>query len=267
MRKNITDNLKIAIQAALEAGEAILDIYHNADFEVEIKADNSPLTIADRKAHNIISGYLSKTKIPVLSEEGIDISFDERRNWEYLWIVDPLDGTKEFIKRNGEFTINIALVKDQSPILGVVYAPLRELLYFAQEKQGAFKISGIKDFDIDMITNNAIKLPSSPDRTIFTVVGSRSHMNEETKTFIGKLKEQYGEINIISSGSALKLCQVADGSADIYPRFAPTMEWDTAAGQAVVELAGGKVTMIDGNTPLVYNKKNLLNPYFIVNSE
>lgn len=258
------DNLKTAIKAALEAGTEILKIYDTADFGVEIKSDNSPLTIADKKAHLVISGYLEKTGIPILSEEGRDIPYEDRKDWEYLWIVDPLDGTKEFIKRNGEFTVNIALVKGQSPILGVVYAPLRKLFYFALDQIGAFRLNQLEPFDEDNFMEHSIALPNIKTRESYTVVGSRSHMNEDTIAYIEKLRKIHGEVKMISSGSALKLCQVAEGSADIYPRFAPTMEWDTAAGQAVVEASGGRVTFIDEVNPLVYNKENLLNPYFIV---
>lgn len=261
------DNLKTAIVAALEAGKEILEIYQTADFQVEMKSDNSPLTIADKRAHNIISGYLEKTAIPILSEEGRSIPYEERKKWEYLWIVDPLDGTKEFIKRNGEFTVNIALVQDQSPILGVVYAPLRRLLYFAVHNLGAFRLSNLEPFEEENFLDLSLKLPTQKQRKTFTVVGSRSHMNDETTAFIKKLKAEHGEVEIISSGSALKLCQVAEGSADIYPRFAPTMEWDTAAGQAIVEAAGGRVTHTDGGSFLLYNKEDLLNPFFIVRNE
>ena len=262
----MSDNLIISIKAALEAGKEILEIYQTSDFEVEMKSDNSPLTIADKKAHTIISGHLEKTGIPILSEEGRNIPYEERKKWEYLWIVDPLDGTKEFIKRNGEFTVNIALVKDKSPILGVVYAPLRKLVYFSDHGLGAFRLAHIEPFDENNFMDYSIQLPHIKSRKRYTVVGSRSHMNDETTAFIKKLKAKHGKIEIISSGSALKLCQVAEGSADIYPRFAPTMEWDTAAGQAVVEAAGGRVTKTDGIDSLIYNKADLLNPFFIVSN-
>ncbi|MAZ96143.1 3'(2'),5'-bisphosphate nucleotidase CysQ [Schleiferiaceae bacterium] len=254
----------IAAQAALKGGVEILDVYKNETALVEKKGDDSPLTQADTRAHQAIMKLLEPTGIPILSEEGKHLPFEERSDWSQLWIVDPLDGTKEFIKRNGEFTVNIALVEDGCPIMGVVYVPVTGELYIGSRGQGAAKL---------IIESNAIisseqlskgeALPKKMERE-FTAVGSRSHMNEETETFLETYREKYGVVAILSKGSSLKMCMVAEGLADVYPRFAPTMEWDTAAGQAVVEAAGFSMLEKESRLPLRYNKKDLLNPHFIV---
>ena len=252
MNSENLDKLLVLIQkAALEAGEKILEVYEQADFEVEAKDDKSPLTLADRKAHECICKYLDSTEIPILSEEGREIPFSERNAWKYFWMVDPLDGTKEFIKKNGEFTVNIALIHQQEVIMGVVYSPVLQKLYYAQNGKGAY----LKE-------NNAITaLKTSKNETPPTrVVASRSHLNDDTKQFI----EQYAEVEILSMGSSLKFMLVAEGKADVYPRLAPTMEWDTAAAQIVVEEAGGKVINFETKEKMRYNKENLLNSHFIV---
>ncbi len=259
--------LLTVINAAVKAGEEILKIY-NSNFDVEYKNDSSPLTIADKNAHNKICEFLEKTNYPILSEEGKNINYEERKNWEYFWMVDPLDGTKEFIKRNGEFTVNIALIHKQKSILGVIYIPVTETLYFAAENIGAYKTlvtnQEEKIVDLEKLISSSQKLPLAlPDKK-FTVVASRSHLSEETEMFIDGLKTKHKEIEFISSGSSIKLCLVAEGSANIYPRFAPTMEWDTAAGQAICEIAGKSVIDYTTNKMLIYNKKDLLNNWFIV---
>jgi 3'(2'), 5'-bisphosphate nucleotidase len=257
-----------AIKACLNAGKEILEVYHEDDFEIKIKSDDSPLTIADQKAHEEITQELSKTNIHILSEEGKSISFDERSKWEMFWLVDPLDGTKEFIKRNGEFTVNIALIKGGDPIMGVIYVPVTKDLYFSEQSLGAFKAINIDadsdSLDFDALENTSFKLPFISDNEIYTVVGSRSHMSKETEEFIENLRKQHEEIDIISKGSSLKICMVAEGIANVYPRFAPTMEWDTAAGHAIALGAGCTVTQSDEQTPVIYNKKDLLNPWFII---
>ncbi len=255
----------LAIRAALQAGLEIIQVYNSNNFQVEIKADNSPLTRADRAAHNKIMEYLQQTSIPVLSEEGRNIPWDERKQWKQLWIVDPLDGTKEFIKRNGDFTVNIALVQDGIPIFGLVYLPVEKTLYMGLKDKGAFKIKNITVFEFnswDGLEKSAIRLPDNKDNRPFTVVASLSHLSPETQEFIDEFKIKHNNMQLFSRGSSLKLCAVAEGSADVYPRFAPTMEWDTAAGQALVEAAGGKVLQVNG-APLTYNRKDLLNPFFI----
>ena len=261
-----------AVQAALEAGRAVNEVYQNKDFEVETKQDETPLTLADRRSHEIISGYLEKTDYPVLSEEGKDIPYEDRSKWEYFWLVDPLDGTQEFIKKNGEFTVNIALVNKGTPVLGVVFAPHVRELYFGAHQFGAYKVDGINEElmsfnDLDDLMKAGNILPLKSERRKLVVVGSRSHMNDDTQSYIDGLKEKYGDAEFVSKGSSLKICMVAEGSADVYPRFAPTMEWDTAAGHAVALASGYPVTQQDGKTPLQYNKQELTNPYFIVKSD
>ncbi len=248
--------LSVAIKAAISAGERIMEIYNdpNADFEVERKADNSPLTKADRAAHLQIVSELEPLQIPILSEEGRAIPFEQRREWDRLWIVDPLDGTKEFIKRNGDFTVNIALVQYGVPVLGVIYIPVTGDLYYGDIEEGAFKVSG----------GVTTKLPIEREsREEYIVVASRSHLSDETVAFIDSLRESHPTIDMVSRGSSLKICLVAEGLADVYPRFAPTMEWDTAAGDAILRAAGGVLTHTDSEKPLEYNKENLLNPHFI----
>lgn len=267
---NFQNYLKTAIRAALDAGSAALAVYEN-DFEVEEKADHSPLTLADRRSHDIILSCLQPTDIPVLSEEGAEIDYGQRRSWQRLWIVDPLDGTKEFIKKNGEFTINIAMVDNQRPVLGVIFVPVLDRLYFAAEGLGAYRMeqkdlpAGWAD-DFDAVLAAARKLPLGPPDPArpYTIVGSRSHATPELEAFVEEKRNHHDMVEFISAGSSLKLCQVAEGFADIYPRMGPTMEWDTAAGQAVAEQAGAAVYVHDTGRPLVYNKENLKNPWFIV---
>ena len=245
--------LNTAIKAAEQACKEILDVYESGDFQAEVKGDNSPLTIADKRAHQVIVSILGSTGLPILSEEGKMIPFDERRHWEYFWMVDPLDGTKEFLKRNGEFTVNIALINRNRPIVGVVAVPVTGIVYYASEG-GAF----VKKNDV------AKKLPhrgrTDLGQSGLRVVASRSHMNEETQLFVDKLKEP----TLVSSGSSLKFMLLAEGSADVYPRYAPTMEWDTAAAHAIVNSVGLKVIQEGRTEELVYNKENLLNPGFLV---
>ncbi|MBL7882691.1 MAG: 3'(2'),5'-bisphosphate nucleotidase CysQ [Bacteroidia bacterium] len=257
--------LHTAIVASVKAGEEILKVYNSA-FDVEHKADNSPLTVADKNAHEIICSILKETQLPVLSEEGKLIEYSERKNWKYFWMVDPLDGTKEFVKRNGEFTVNIALINEQKSILGVIYIPVGGELYFAAQDLGSYKINvaNFKSFDLDALIALAEKLPIENKKQKFTVVASRSHLSEETEMFIDGLKTIHKELDFISSGSSIKLCLVAEGSANVYPRFAPTMEWDTAAGQAICEQAGKSVVDYTTNKMLLYNKENLLNNWFVV---
>ena len=261
--------LYLAIRAAIDAGKAIMDIYNDpaADFGIEQKADNSPLTKADKAAHQIISNLLSVTPFPILSEEGANIPYKERKKWQTFWLVDPLDGTKEFIKRNGEFTVNIALIEKGVPDAGVIYVPVRRELYFGSLNEGAFKASDI-DYEhqptLEEIRTKARRMPVTPLHQGLVVAASRSHMTEETRMYIDNLRKQGIPVTLISSGSSLKICLVAEGSADIYPRFAPTMEWDTAAGHAIVKAAGCEIYHIDEKTPLRYNKEDLHNPWFIV---
>ncbi|GAN33267.1 MAG: 3'(2'),5'-bisphosphate nucleotidase CysQ [Candidatus Brocadia sp. AMX2] len=290
-----TQLLLNALLAAKRAGEVILEVY-NSDFAVEHKEDESPLTLADKRSHEIIMNDLQKTAtgsnnvytmnnpaLPILSEEGKDIPFDERKGWEYFWLVDPLDGTKEFIKRNGEFTVNIALIYKERPLLGCIYIPVRDTFYFATVGLGAYKLANGKtvtdNLSIRELLDASQKLPMSTRKRKFppcnnqspqtkksslTIIGSRSHATKELSEFVGQARKQYEEVEFVSAGSSLKFCLVAEGEADIYPRFGPTMEWDTAAGQAIVEQAEGRVVDTQTNEPLKYNKNNLVNPFFIV---
>lgn len=261
------DLLSIAIIASVEAGEAIMKVYSNK-INVIYKEDESPLTLADKNANEIINKYLIKSKIPIISEENKILTYDERKNWDQCWIVDPLDGTKEFIKRNGEFTVNIALIEHTKPILGVIYVPATKTLYFTSEDcLKSYKVLlKTNTISIDDIFNNAIEIfPTQQNDSILRIVGSRSHLNEATKSYILKI-EKKNKTKIVSRGSSLKFCLIAEGGAEIYPRFAPTMEWDTAAGQAICEAVGVKVIDITTNEPLKYNKQNLLNPYFLVST-
>lgn len=268
----------MAIKASIVAGRRIMEIYDDpeADFGIERKADNSPLTRADKAAHEVICEMLEPLEIPILSEEGREIPYAERAAWSRLWIVDPLDGTKEFIKRNGEFTVNIALIEpaaegaQSEPILGVIYVPATKKLYFADRGLGAYKVVKVLEGEsveqeiedaIDIAVAMPVEVPSKEGR--YVVVASRSHQSAETEQFIAELEKSHKTVETISKGSSLKMCLVAEGKADIYPRFAPTMEWDTAAGDAILRARGCTMTMMDGVTPLSYNKEDLLNPFFI----
>lgn len=262
----MNSNLEIAIKAALEGGLQIMNVYSN-EFEVAYKDDNSPLTIADEKCNDVINSYLIKTEFPIISEENKQSSFKERELWDTCWIVDPLDGTKEFVKRNGEFTVNIALVQNGKPLLGVIYVPDTKDLYYADVRlKKAYKcVLNSHDANLDEIIENSKSIqPNKTNGEEIRVVGSRSHMSSETEEFVNSLKKDYQKVEIVSKGSSLKFCLVAEGKADVYPRFAPTMEWDTAAGQAICEAVGLQVISKETDKALLYNKENLLNPWFIV---
>jgi 3'(2'), 5'-bisphosphate nucleotidase len=249
-------------QIAIEAGKEILDIYNHADFSeiVDFKADNSPLTSADKASHRLIMDQLTDKypNIPVISEEGKDIDYQTRKDWEYFWLVDPLDGTKEFIKKNGQFTVNIALIHHHEPVAGVIYTPVSEELYLAAKagyaedmKAGAYK---------QKLPANPQPLQVNNKKEGLIAVRSSSHASDEEEDLLAK----YGVTESISRGSSLKFCMVAEGKADIYYRHGPTMEWDTAAGQVVVECAGGKVLKETGPEPFSYNKEILRNGSFLV---
>lgn len=255
--------LQTAILASIKAGEEILKVYAT-DFNVEQKGDESPLTMADKNANEVINTFLIATGIPIISEENKLLPYEERKDWEQCWIVDPLDGTKEFVKRNGEFTVNIALVKEAIPVLGVIYVPVSRELYFTHWKDAKSYKHIVADLntDAETILDNATEIsPLAQKVPPIKVVGSRSHLNDDTKNFIASIKD---EVEIVSKGSSLKFCLVAEGKAHVYPRFAPTMEWDTAAGQAICQNAGVTVVQTDTGEVLQYNKENLLNPYFLV---
>lgn len=259
--------LYLAIEASLRAGKAIMNIYHLEDHSISTKEDLSPLTQADIASHNTIVSSLSLSNLPILSEEAEEIKYDERKDWHRLWIVDPLDGTKEFINRNGEFTVNIALVEEGLPVLGVIYVPVLQTIYYAARSIGSFRTDHINEnASLESIVTAAKKLPLPNQKSIYTIVGSRSHMNQETENFIHEMRNKKGEIDLISKGSSLKLCMVAEGLADCYPRYAPTMEWDIAAGHAICKYAGVNVIDVQANREMNYNRENLRNNWFIVQS-
>ena len=264
--KKISKDLSSAIKASIEAGKKILEVYLSENFELEFKDDDSPLTKADLMSNDAILSILkSESSIPILSEEGSKIDYSIRKDWKKLWIVDPLDGTKEFVKRNGEFTVNIALIENQIPVLGVIFVPVSGDLFFSEKNIGSFKINLTNySFDLEKLLENANKLPISNNKKKFTIVASRSHMSKETEQFILEKKKQYGAVELISSGSSIKLCMVAEGKANCYPRYAPTMEWDTAAGHAICLYAGYNVIDYITKKPIRYNRENLLNNWFTV---
>jgi 3'(2'), 5'-bisphosphate nucleotidase len=271
MTGTIPDHLlEIAVKAALRGGAEILTIYNGSDFDVEVKGDGSPLTRADRLANTAICDLLASTDLPILSEEGKNIPFEERHAWPRFWLVDPLDGTKEFIKRNDEFTVNIALIEGNTPVLGVVYAPACKVLYVGAGPGQAFVVRQCEANDKSLADLRKLgrQLPDFEGKRPYRVVGSRSHGSAETDAFVDQLRKTHSDLEMVSMGSSFKLCMVAEGSADQYPRFAPTMEWDTAAAQAVVTAAGKEVLIYDPTRgpigPVVYNKENLLNPWFLV---
>jgi len=261
----LMDLLNVSINAALEAGRQILEVY-SRDFAIETKNDNSPLTEADKVSHTVIKQALAQTNIRLLSEEGKQIDFADRKSWDIFWLIDPIDGTKEFIKKTGEFTVNIALIKNGSPVMGVVYAPVTGALYFGAEDKGSFyyKVNLQQLAPVAEIIKNAKKLPLQSTVEVYTVVASKSHNTPETDVFIEGRRKAHGEITIVNAGSSIKLCLVAEGAAQVYPRLAPTMEWDTAAGHAVARFAGCNVYDYATKAELVYNKENLLNPWFVV---
>ena len=259
--------LELAIEAAITAGIAIMKVYNKPSFNQKLKVDNSPLTEADTAANIIINEFLNTSNIPIISEENKNSDYDIRKKWKKCWIVDPLDGTKEFVNKNGEFTVNIALCENGIPILGVIYAPNSKELFYANVKsRNAYKRQLIEEHMIKgelYDVQYEISPNPAPTNTI-RVVGSRSHMNPETLDFIKELKQKYDLVEIVSMGSSLKLCMIAEGKADIYPRFAPTMEWDTAAGHAICRAVGLKVVAKNSQDELMYNKENLLNNHFIL---
>jgi len=242
--------LQDVLQIADEASERVLAIYHS-DFRVDYKKDHSPVTAADMASHDIIVRGLRALShdIPVMSEEGVGVPWEERRHWHRFWLVDPVDGTKDFTQRTGEFTVNIALIENGEPILGVVTAPALSEAFWGIKGEGAHKRDR---------AGRVSRICVAEPKDIKRVVASKNHLNSETRAFI----ERLGPHELVQAGSSLKFCRIAEGHADIYPRLAPTCEWDTAAAQAVLVAAGGKVETLDGQ-PLRYGKEDLLNPHFI----
>lgn len=276
MAQQLQHLIGTAINAAFDAGRCILEVYCRG-FVTQEKADRSPLTEADLKAHTAIAESLGNTGLPLLSEEGRAVPVEERQGWDMYWLVDPLDGTKEFVKRNGEFTVNIALMGrdglpagplgNARPLGGVLYAPVTDQLYFAWNGGGAWRqeLAATKPaggaYERTLMST---RLPVEHAREAYTVVASRSHASPETEAFIERMRSLHGDIAITTMGSALKIALVAEGLADVYPRYAPTMEWDTAAGHAIAMEAGREVLDLTTNERLRYNKNELVNPWFIV---
>jgi 3'(2'), 5'-bisphosphate nucleotidase len=259
--------LQLAIQAAIQGGEEILRIYET-DFKVETKSDNTPVTAADKASGKAIAAVLYPSAIPVISEEESVPPFEERHSFDRVWIVDPLDGTKEYVKRNGEFAVNVALVENKRPIIGIIYAPILKSLYFAAKGFGSYKITEvdllrIKNASLDDILKTAIRLPTEQLPAVYTVIASRSHLSREINEHVGKLKRLYGEVNMLNIGSSIKQCWVAEGKAHEYVRYGLTMEWDTAAGQCILEEAGSQLIDLVTGMAMVYNKEDLRNNYFI----
>lgn len=263
---NIIRLVETAIRAVVEAGEIILQFY-DSNYETQLKDDLSPLTSADLAANAHINSRLSLTDIPVLSEEGIEIPYNERKSWIHYWLVDPLDGTKEFIKHNGEFTVNIALMEANKPVIGVIYIPVTSMLYFGLINKGSYRIEknhlNTTLFSFEEIVKHAEKLPLKTTINPIRILASRSHINTETSALIDRICFEFPENEIINVGSSLKFCMLAEGSAHYYPRFGPTMEWDTAAGHAIAEFAGVAVKSWPEFKNLAYNKPSLVNPAFV----
>ena len=262
--------LEKAIEASIKAGLVIMEVYHQTEMNVEIKSDNSPVTIADKRASKVILEDLKETGLPIISEEETIADYEVRKHWEKYWLIDPLDGTKEFIRRNTDFTVNIALIENNAPVMGVIYCPVTGELYWGVNGNGAYKYE-LKDVALgnEYILKSGVRLPLANNNDKIGIVGSRSHMNEKTQQFIDNFIKEHGEeqTEFIIRGSSLKFCMLAEGKAHVYPRFSNIMEWDTAAGHAIAEASGCTVTLIDNETPLQYNKECLYNPFFIASRQ
>lgn len=250
--------LEIAVIAAQEAGHAIMTVYQSGKFETTIKQDASPITIADKTAHAIITHHLAKTNLPILSEEGAGIDFEERRGWDYFWLIDPLDGTKEFINKNGGFTVNIALVHMQFPVGGVVYVPVTGVMYTGSKETGVFKTEKGKSTEFSPLPER-VQWNDLIQKSPLKIVASRLHNSAETQAFINRFKNA----SLVSIGSSLKFMMLLENQADIYPRLAPTMEWDTAAAHAILNAVNRGVYQENLQSELIYNKPVLTNPFFI----
>lgn len=253
-----------AIKASLEAGKIILKIYYSDKFEIETKKDNTPVTLADKKADVLIHKILKATKLPVQSEEGANHCFQERKNWKLYWLVDPLDGTKEFIARTGDFTVNIALIKNGIPIAGIIYAPESAELYVGISGLGSYKYTNpCLNFDLNKILSEGKKLPTIKHKSKKVIAISRTNYTPQTESFVSQIVKNNTNHSFIKLGSSKKLAQIAEGVIDIYPRFGKTMEWDTAAGYAILIATGKNIFETDLTTSLLYNKENLTNPNFV----
>lgn len=273
-KESVVTLLQDAVYAAISASKKVREIYDSGDFGVNMKSDSTPLTKADKISDSEIRDKLLHTYIPLLSEEGRMVHYEERVNWKLFWLVDPIDGTKEFIKENGEFTVNIALIEEKRPIIGVICLPAIETLYFAARDIGSFKISNrvlseitsYEDCTVDSLLKKATRLPLPFEgEHRYTVVSSRSHLAKQMASYLEDVKKQHPDmLPPIPQGSSQKFCMVAEGTADLYPRITATSEWDTAAGQAICELAGCEVVGMYTFVPLTYNTETMINPSFIV---
>ncbi len=264
---------QVALPACLRAGARILEIYEDSgNLTVDLKSDNTPIIIADRDAHDIIKSYLSQTRIPLLSEEGREMRFDERREWDMFWLVDPLDGTREFIKGNNEFTVNIALVVNNRPVVGVIYVPYFEKIYFCEKGHGSFVKTGVvpdpaAECSYEEVFAGAVRLPLHGKRNDpLRIAVSRSHRNEETDRHVAALRELHPAAEIVEQGSSYKFCMLAEGEVDYYARTTGTYEWDTAAGEVILSEAGGTTKSLPDLEKFAYNKESLLNPWFVCRS-
>ncbi|MFR9603430.1 MAG: 3'(2'),5'-bisphosphate nucleotidase CysQ [Rikenellaceae bacterium] len=261
------------VNAAIKAGAAIMEIYNSSQtFDISIKSDNTPITAADRAAHNSIKESLGATRIPILSEEGREMRYAERRNWELFWLVDPLDGTVEFIDRNNEFTVNIALMSDKKCIMSVIYVPYLSKLYFAERDNGAYVCVNVapnsgSNLSYSEFSISCEAIPRShPPRPNPKVAISRSHNTPDTYAHIDRLRTRFPKLEVVEQGSSYKFCMLAEGSVDYYVRTTHTSEWDTAAGELILSEVGGSTLTLDDNQKLQYNKEDLHNPYFVCRS-
>lgn len=263
-----------AYNAALRAGAVILEIYSHAkeEYDIDMKSDMTPITIADRKSHTLIKEYLGQTRIPLLSEEGREMLYAERCGWDLFWMIDPLDGTKEFIKKNGEFTVNIALMVDNKPAIGIIYVPYINKIYFCDTTMGAFRKDGVMadalaEQTLEEILEGAEALPVVAEANSPIRIGvSRSHNTEQTYEYIERLKQDFPDAVTVVQGSSYKFCLLAEGTIEYYVRTSDTYEWDTAAGELILELAGGLTRNLYDKSVLLYNKESLLNPHFVCHS-
>lgn len=258
-----------AFNAAVRAGWEIMKVYKNSDdYDIAVKSDKTPITIADRLAHNKIKEMLGETRIPILSEEGREMLYDERRNWELFWLVDPLDGTVEFIKGNNEFTVNIALMSENRCVCSVIYVPYLQKAYVASQDMGAYLLTGIAPSDVacysyDEICSARRRLPlAEHEHEGYRIAVSRSHQTDETKAYIDAVRAKRNDVEIVEQGSSYKFCMLAEGVIDYYPRTTHTYEWDTAAAELILSEAGGSTLSLPDYQPLRYNKEDLHNPWF-----
>jgi 3'(2'), 5'-bisphosphate nucleotidase len=262
-----------AYNAALRAGAAILDVYRRrGEYGIDLKRDHTPITEADRRAHEVIKEYLGPTHVPLLSEEGREMRFDERKDWDMFWLVDPLDGTKEFIKGNNEFTVNIALVVNNRPVVGVIYVPYFNKIYFCEKGHGSFMKSGVEpdagaEFAYADVFSGAVGLPLRGEcNNPLRIAVSRSHKTPETESMVAAMRERFPDAEVVEQGSSYKFCLLAEGSVDYYPRTTHTYEWDTAAGEIILSDTGGTTKSLPELGKFAYNKESLLNPWFVCRS-